>query len=199
MCSMHCDQGNFTPEKYARPVKGRITVGQREYAILAPRRDQRVDSVVTYGMAPLGCFGLSLHDPANQLGMFAHLDTVEETEPFVEKAASLLLSLGASRLDMTTVNLIRTPRRLIFMLNTIRLLSTLGLREDSVEWTDLGSFNSAILDPSAGLRAASFEELKLMSAEVEQTAHRLDLLIVAFENNSLLPPIRCIYRPTLSS
>jgi hypothetical protein len=192
---MSVDNGRFTPEDYATPKHGRVVVGQREYALLDSKRDSLVQNAATYGMS--ACFGLSLHDPLPQVAMFAHLDAVSEQEKFVDDAVSSLIDLCATHLEITTVNFHRYPQRLIFMLNLIKLLAEKGLREETLDWLDLGESKAGILSPSVGLRAAHRADLQLEDEEMDSTALRFESLLQAYFDERMVPPIKCIYKPSL--
>lgn len=130
--------------------------------------------------------------------MLAHLDVVEEREPIIDNAIITLTELGATQLEITTVNYKPSSQRLIFMLNLIKQLSEKGLRETkSINWSDLGKSDSAILSPSTGLKPITWKNLQLTVAETEATAKRIEPLVQAFLERRSIPPIQCAYRPPL--
>lgn len=181
-------------------------IDQREYGLVAPEHDSLdIERLITFGMRT--CFGLSIHDRMQKAGMFAHLDLVNEQEPFIDQTTQFFEQLGSTSLTLKTVNFnadlfipsisgeIRRSR-MIFILKIISRFSSRRIMPDSPVWEDIGVQWCAVFDATSGLVPNNLRDLNLPQRLIDSTVQRAILLITP-EGNLAPIPITCAYQPNL--
>lgn len=175
---------------------GYVYVPQRRYVILAPDHDKnKVKGAATWAMGP--CFGLALVDKAAKLGMFTHLDYVEDFQDAFEKTTTLLADLGATRLTIETVNIGKfTAQRKIYLDRFVTFLINARLSEN-VNWRDIGRASQVGFEPQFGIMIATMEGIKSIMGRLPVPDEEYENKVsVAWRKGERIA-IECIYTPSL--
>lgn len=182
-------------------------VNQRQYGIIAPYKDSnQVKKLVTAGM--YSCFGVAVFDKESNVGMFTHLDYVEDLGRMVDDSMPVLEALGVNRLAVTTINidslnLQSYNRQTVFSQrkrDLDRLVETLIGRNifEGTEWTDHGVSKEAIFEPRMGIIPATFEQLGLIREQLDEAFSYTGRLAEVAKRNSgstRALAISCAYMP----
>lgn len=182
-------------------------VNQRQYGVIAPERDSNgVNSLVTSGLYP--CFGVAIFDKISNIGMFTHLDYVEDLLATFETASPALENLGANLLTVLTVNIdsphlnphggqVIVNRRKRGLDQLVETLIHKSL-SDNAGWIDIGVSKAAVFEPKRGITAATIDQLRLTREQLV-VAHnyqsRLYEITKQNNGNSRALAISCAYEP----
>jgi hypothetical protein len=182
-------------------------VGQRQYGIAAPDKDlNQVSRLVTSGMYP--CFGVAIYDVSSKVGLFTHLDYVEDLPIVTRNALPKLELLGANRLAVATINLDSenlgvhgrqsvVDQRRKGIDNLVEMLLKRNLLEGA-SWVDQGPSITALFQPHIGISSVPFEAFGLTREQIDAAyfaSERLTQLAERNNGNTRVMPISCAYMP----
>lgn len=185
-------------------------VHQRQYGIIAPGKDpERVGRLVTSGLYT--CFAVALHDADANVGIFTHLDYIEDLSLITRLSLPVLGTLGARRLTLETINVDSWQfnnygREEIVCLRKSKLDRLTGdlIRHNLAAnsgWVDRGSSFAAIFDAGRGLIPVRTKQLGLTRTQIEALhQYRAKLTEVPLQNQGYTRaiPITCAYKPEIT-
>lgn len=155
----------------------RISIGQREVAIIAPLKNSDDKSeIVTVGMTP--CFAFSLRDPEAGVGLLTHVDVIGDIflGKMLNEVIPTLKKLGVHKLIVETANVKGRIGKKIFIKYGIKILKENGFeiitstndKGRVAEWRDVGKSYGALLSIKDGLRGFTYNEGEKILAPEEK-------------------------------